>query len=317
MSVTHRLFISYSHNDRRLLERLHKHLAQLKREGSIAAWYDREISAGGNIENEITTELAAADIFIAALSPDFIASSYCYDVELQHALEREAAGNLTIVPVIFEPCDWLHTELGKFKAVPDDGKPVSEFTNENVAFLTVVNELRKLVSRPKNGAQKSSGMEALSKMDASEITSANRYRVKKDFDALHKRDFVEKSFKEIFEFFRSSVAEISSVEEIETRLSDLNNDHFSCTIINRGMRRKYETLHIRMGGSISAISILYGDENNSNSSNGGFVVKEGEYELGFSASLFGYGNEKETLSAKDVAQKLWDDLLSHVGVDYG
>ena len=218
--------------------------------------------------------------------------------------------------MIFEPCDWLNTELGKFKAVPDDGKPVSEFRNENVAFLTVVNELRKLVGRPKNGTQKSSGMEALSKMDASEITSANRYRVKKDFDALHKRDFVEKSFKEIFEFFRSSIAELSSVKEIETRLSDLNNDHFSCTIINRGMRRKYETLHIRMGGSTSEISILYGDENRSNSSNGSFFVKEGDYELGFSASLFGYGSEKETLSVKDVAQQLWDDLLSHVGVDY-
>jgi hypothetical protein len=88
MSAAHRLFISYSHNDRRLLERLHKHLAQLQREGSVSAWYDREISAGGKIENEIKTELAAADIFIAALSPDFIASSYCYDVELQHALAR-------------------------------------------------------------------------------------------------------------------------------------------------------------------------------------------------------------------------------------
>ena len=314
--MTHRLFISYSHNDKRRLERLHKHLAQLQREGSVAAWYDREISAGGNIDHEITTELAAADIFVAALSPDFIASSYCIDVELEHALERELSGELTIVPVIFEPCDWLNTKLGKFKAIPDDGKPVSEFTNENVAFLTVVNELRKLVSRPKIGSKKSLHIETSSKTDAIEVSPTNRYRVKKDFDALHKRDFVEKSFKEIFEFFRSSIAEISLVNEIEARLSDLGNDHFSCTIINRGMLRKYETLHVRMGGLMSEISILYGDENKSNSSNGGFFVRAGEYELGFSASLFGYGNEKETLSAKDVAQKLWDDLLSHVGVDY-
>jgi TIR domain len=224
--LTHRLFISYSHNDKRRLERLHKHLAQLQREGSVAAWYDREISAGGNIDHEITTELAAADIFVAALSPDFIASSYCIDVELEHALERELSGELTIVPVIFEPCDWLNTKLGKFKAIPDDGKPVSEFTNENVAFLTVVNELRKLVSRPKIGSKKSLHIETSSKTDAIEVSPTNRYRVKKDFDALHKRDFVEKSFKEIFEFFRSSIAEISLVNEIEARLSDLGNDHF-------------------------------------------------------------------------------------------
>lgn len=315
-SMTHRLFISYSHNDRRLLERLHKHLAQLQREGSVAAWYDREISAGGNIDNEVAAELAAADIFVAALSPDFIASSYCYDIELQGALEREATGDLTIVPVIFEPCDWLHTKLGKFKAVPDDGKPVSEFTNENAAFLNVVNELRKLVSRPAAGTPKSSDAEPLSRIDAVAAPAANRYRVKRDFDALHKRDFVEKSFKEIFEFFRASVAEVSSIDEIEARLSDLTNEHFSCTIINRGMRRKFETVHVRMGGRISEISFLYGEENKSNASNGGFSVYEGEYELGFSSQFFGYGNEKETLSAKDVAQKLWDDLLSHVGVDY-
>ncbi len=110
-----RIFISYSHADDALLERLHKHLAQLQREGSLSSWYDREIHAGSRLDENIDRELKNADVFLACASPDYIASNYCYDKELESALEREERGELAIVPVIFEPCDWLSTPLQKFK----------------------------------------------------------------------------------------------------------------------------------------------------------------------------------------------------------
>ncbi len=46
-------FISYSHRDEKALERLHTHLATLRREGKISTWYDREIQAGQEIDREI------------------------------------------------------------------------------------------------------------------------------------------------------------------------------------------------------------------------------------------------------------------------
>ncbi|GAA4725077.1 toll/interleukin-1 receptor domain-containing protein [Sphingomonas lutea] len=87
--MSKKVFISYSHVDQALIDRLHKHLAHLQRDGTISEWYDREIHAGGNIGNEVMAALDSADIFIACASPDYIASNYCYERELNRALERE------------------------------------------------------------------------------------------------------------------------------------------------------------------------------------------------------------------------------------
>jgi hypothetical protein len=313
-----RLFISYSHADARLLERLHKHLAQLKREGSVSEWYDREITAGGHIDAEIGDQLAAADIFMAALSPDFIASAYCYEVELQRALEREERGDLIIVPVIFEPCDWLATPLGKFKALPEDGKPVSEFTNENAALLGVTSELRRLISKSKRPIKvKGSNVAPDTFPVLADVRS--RYRIKRDYDQIDKRDYVERAFNEIKRFFEASAAEIRSVPELEAEFTERSSDVFSCTVINRGLRRSLETIHVRRGGSFGDIDVVYGERPAENTSNGGFYAKSDEYEMYLSSSFFrsmGHGDDHKRLTPSDAARLLWDDLLSRVGVDY-
>ena len=233
----------------------------------MAGWYDREIHAGGRIEGEIGSALEGADIFIACASPDYIASQYCYERELERALEREERGELTVVPVIFEPCDWLNTPLSKFKALPNDGKPISEYTNQNVAFLEVITELRSLAQlsneRP-NQAVATPG-------EPQPAAPTGRYRIKKEFDQLDKRDFIERSFNEMYRFFEASVGEIGSLPDIEARLSTLAEETFSCTVINRGIRRGFETVHVRRGGSWGAIDYLFGEQNSRTTSNGGFT----------------------------------------------
>ena len=105
-------FISYSHRDEKALERLHTHLATLRREGKITAWYDREILAGDDIDSAIGSNLTKSQIFLALVSPDFLASNYCYEQEMAKALERHAECSLRVVPIIVEPCDWKTTPLG-------------------------------------------------------------------------------------------------------------------------------------------------------------------------------------------------------------
>lgn len=307
-----RLFISYSHADAGTLERLHKHLAQLQREGSVEGWYDRDIRAGQRIDDEIERELSQADIFIACVSPDYIASNYCYERELETALEREQRGDLAVVPVIFEPSDWLSTPLSKFKAIPDDGKPVSEFTNPNVAFLEVVNELRRLASV--RGSEKA--VDESRPIEAAQSAARSRYRIKREFDGLAKRDFVESAFLEIYKFFEASVAELANIHELEGRLSPQSSDHFSCTVINRGISRGYETLHVRRGGGWGAIDILYGETNSRNTSNGGFGIEADDYQLFLTSTLFRSHSSKERITPREAAQILWDDLISRVGIDY-
>ncbi len=63
-------FISYSHRDEKGLELLHKHLAMLRRDGLIDVWFDRQIDAGGKIDNEIAGALSRSELFLALVSPD-------------------------------------------------------------------------------------------------------------------------------------------------------------------------------------------------------------------------------------------------------
>lgn len=79
------IFISYAHADRKALDRLHIHLAPLRREGAIRAWSDREITAGELLDPAIAGSLENSDLFVALLSPDYLHSRYCYELEFERA----------------------------------------------------------------------------------------------------------------------------------------------------------------------------------------------------------------------------------------
>jgi hypothetical protein len=136
------VFFSYSHADEGLRDHLEKHLSMLKRQGVITAWHDRQISAGDRIDHSISRELELADVVLLLVSPDFLASDYCYDVEMTRAMERHAAGESRVIPVILRHCDWQGAPFGNLLATPKDGKPVKSFPDLDEAFLQVEQAIR-------------------------------------------------------------------------------------------------------------------------------------------------------------------------------
>lgn len=137
------LFFSYSHKDEKLRDQLAEHLSALEREGMIAGWHDRRIEAGEEWAGQIDDHLSSADLILLLVSPTFVASRYCYDVEMQSALERHAAGEARVIPVILRPVDWHSLPFGKLQALPKDGKPVSRWSNRDQAFLDVAQGIRR------------------------------------------------------------------------------------------------------------------------------------------------------------------------------
>ena len=83
-----RLFYSYSHKDETLRNELETHLKLLHRQGLIEPWHDRQIEAGDEWKQKIDEHLERAAIILLLVSADFIASDYCYEKEMQQALER-------------------------------------------------------------------------------------------------------------------------------------------------------------------------------------------------------------------------------------
>lgn len=139
------VFFSYSHCDENLRDSLQKHLVLLKREGFIRPWHDRRIGAGDEFEKVIDSRLESAHIILLLISSDFLASDYCYDIEMKRALEREAAGDASVVPVILRPCEWKTSPFGRFQALPTDAKPLTSWDNLDEGFSDVARGLRRLV----------------------------------------------------------------------------------------------------------------------------------------------------------------------------
>jgi len=139
------VFFSYSHKDEELRDELEKHLSILKRKGVITGWHDRRIGAGREWEGEIDTHLDTADVILLLISADFLASDYCYDVEMKRAMERHDAGEARVIPVILRPCDWEDAPFGKLQALPKDAVPVTEWPNRDKVFLNVAQGIRVVV----------------------------------------------------------------------------------------------------------------------------------------------------------------------------
>jgi hypothetical protein len=150
------LFFSYSHRDEKLRDQLADHLAALERERLITGWHDRRIQAGEEWAGKIDRHLSSADLILLLVSRSFVASKYCYDVEMQRALSRHAAGEARVIPVILRPVDWQGLPFGKLQALPKDGKPVTQWSDRDLAFLDITKGIRRaaqeLAGRPKSTA---------------------------------------------------------------------------------------------------------------------------------------------------------------------
>jgi Sulfatase-modifying factor enzyme 1/TIR domain len=157
------LFYSYSHEDEWFMKRLQRHLTPLKRIGKIAEWHDREIEAGKEWQKEIDHHLSSADIILLLVSASFIASEYCWSVEVTKALEWHERGEARVIPVILSKCLWQnHTPFAKLQATPKNAKPIDEWRSWNSAFHDVVSKIEAVVDELQRNADKAPGPAAVS-----------------------------------------------------------------------------------------------------------------------------------------------------------
>jgi TIR domain len=140
-----RVFISYSHHDEPLKDELYVHLANLTRQGKINPWQDRAIEAGAEWNAEIKAQLEAAGVILLLITPRFIYSEYCFDIEMQRAIARHDEGTARVIPIIMKPCDWQGTAFSKLQVLPRDAKPVTSWSDRDEALLDVVKGIRRAV----------------------------------------------------------------------------------------------------------------------------------------------------------------------------
>ena len=139
------LFYSYAHEDEDLRKELEKRLRSMVREEKITGWHDGELKAGVEWKREIVDNLNKAQVILLLVSPDFIASDFIHNEELNRAMQRHEAGDACVIPIILRPCEWESEPYGKLQALPEKALPVTTWANRDEAFLSVSKGIRKRI----------------------------------------------------------------------------------------------------------------------------------------------------------------------------
>ena len=140
-----KVFYSYAHKDEQLRNEMETHLKILEHQGLISPWHDRLIRPGDEWAKEIDVNLKIADIILLLVSADFIASKYCYSVEMKLALERHEAGEARVIPVIIRDVNWKGAPFAKLQSLPKDGKAVTRWSDRDAAWRDVSEGIERAV----------------------------------------------------------------------------------------------------------------------------------------------------------------------------
>ncbi len=137
-----RVFLSYSHKDEELFEKLKAHLEIVERNGHAEFWDDSRLTAGTCLEPAIYSRLDDAHVILLLISADFLHSEFCYSKEMERALARQRAGTARVIPVILRDCQWkIDGRLAALTALPHDALPFTKWPNIDSACDNVVKGL--------------------------------------------------------------------------------------------------------------------------------------------------------------------------------
>jgi hypothetical protein len=312
------LFFSYSHKDEELRNELEVHLSMLKREGLIDTWHDRRIPAGDNIDSEISSALEQADVVLLLVSAHFLASDYCFDIEMRRALQKHQEGSARVIPVILHPCDWHSAPFGNLRATPPDGKAVSMFANQDEALALVAKDVRNALPP----AEKNKKIPTISRQlptnapgSMGQVRSSN-LRVKRSFSDEEIDQFMEDTYEYIARFFEASLHELSERNpQITTRFKRLDATSFTASVYDTGKRTAECTIWIGSRNSLHN-GIAY---------SGGIVTTRNQYNELLSVDNDGYSlylralgmsmfaaNSSRDLSLEGAAELYWGIFIQRL-----
>ncbi len=141
------IFFSYAHEDENLMNDVRRQLIIFERKRQIIKWHDRMIPPGEEWENHIDSRLRHAQIILLFVSPSFIESKYCYDIEVREALKRHESKEAHVIPIILRPCAWEEAPFSKLQALPKDGRAVSQWQDRDQVCLDIAKSVMEVARR--------------------------------------------------------------------------------------------------------------------------------------------------------------------------
>ncbi|NUQ26327.1 MAG: TIR domain-containing protein [Saprospiraceae bacterium] len=243
------LFFIYSRKDAELRKRLEIHLHSLKRKNYINLWHDGEIIPGQDWQKQISIALSKADIILILVSVDFIASDYCYEIEMTKALERHKLGEVVIVPIILKDCDWHDTPIGELQALPSNGDPIigGNWKDPESGFRDTVVRLKQLIEERirnketirKQSLQTITNLELMcNELKIKNKKLTNEQRKIKAENKINKNELkiINRQYLELQKEFKMKVF------ELDKYIEDINTTRLYAISEHAGLESKYTTV---------------------------------------------------------------------------
>lgn len=311
------VFFSYSHADEGLRDELEQQLSIMQRQNTISTWHDRRILAGSDIDDSIDVHLDAADIILLLVSPSFLASDYCYNKEMMHALERHHAGEARVIPVILRPCDWHDAPFGKLLATPTDGRPVTLWPDRDQAFLEVAKSIKAAVKAlkpmpPAIAPTQPPSVSLAAPVAEVAMPRSSNLRLAKNFTERDKDEFKIKTFEYMARYFEHSMKELEERNPgVEAMFRRVDANRFYAAIYRDG--KSVARCTVFLGGSSFGNGIAYttSETTHSNSFNECLSVQSDDQTLFMkSMGLASYmRSDDRKLSQEGASELYWSMLI--------
>ena len=101
--------------------------------------------SGEEWEQAIDTHPNSAHLILLLISSDFMASDYCYGVEMKRALERHQAGICRVVPILLRPTFWEDAPFSSLQLLPSDARPITRWPDRDEAFQDITTEINRTI----------------------------------------------------------------------------------------------------------------------------------------------------------------------------
>jgi hypothetical protein len=317
------LVFSYAHADEGLRNELEKHLSPLKRMGRISTWHDRRIVPGDAFAGQIDQHFAEADILLLLISSDFIASDYCYQIEMANALQRHERGEAVVIPVILRPCAWHQLPFGKLLAATVDGRPVTQFPTFDEGFVQVVDAVSRALDKlgaaagqPTPASQRSSISPVGSNLSngCSNAPRSSNLALPRSFTDLDRDQALREGFAYLARFFENSLDELRQRNPgLEVNFHRRDADAFESTAYRDGRQASHCGIwRGRRGNRLG--DICYSSSGISeNSCNESMSIADNGQLTGFRSLMGGFGaggRQEQLLTNEGMAEHLWNIFVT-------